>query len=247
MDSDNQLKKPTLVYFLALLFLLAPIGNLFISFAASGVEGWYKPAMLSHFISTVPAFDWLWLILIFVTGILLFRPHKTTWTLAIGVLVFILGLNFYRAANLDYAEMPYLHWHIAISFLVTFSSLIVAFYFRFPYLDRRANWIFPTANRVDARTPVQVVAQDIFDGVTESVSVSGARIRLQRDMGDKTGELRFVDIVFPELKNLKTKAMVVEYKENVLRVKFKELSAKDRTMIMEWLQSQNETNRVKPS
>ena len=243
MDSANQLKKPVLVYFLAILFLLAPIGNLLISFAASGVEGWYQPQILSHFISTVPASDWLWLCLVFVTGILLFWPHKTTWSIAIGVLVFMLCLNVYRAAKLDYEDMPYLHWHLAISFVVTFSSLVVAFYFRFPYLDRRANWIFPTANRVDARTPVQVVAQDIFEGVTESVSVSGARIRLQRDMGVKAGELRFVDVVFPELKNLKTKAMVVEYKENILRVKFKELSAKDRTMIMGWLQSQLETRQ----
>ncbi|MNY76886.1 hypothetical protein D3C86_2166130 [compost metagenome] len=63
-------------------------------------------------------------------------------------------------------------------------------------------------------------------------------------MGVKAGDLRFVDLIFSELKNLKTKAMVVEYRENLLRVKFKELSTKDRTTIMGWLQSQVESKRT---
>ncbi|MNL13796.1 PilZ domain protein [compost metagenome] len=244
MEQATQLKKPTGVIVLAILFILAPLGNLFISFATSGVDGWYQPAILGHFLATVPMLDWLWLAMLLVTGILLLRPHKTSWSIAIITLLLVLGMNVYRAASSEFYGEPVLQWHIAVSVLVTFAGLMTAFYFRFPYLDRRAQWIFPTAHRVTVRTPVQIVAQDIFDGVTESLSVSGARIRLQRDMGVKAGDLRFVDLIFSELKNLKTKAMVVEYRENLLRVKFKELSTKDRTTIMGWLQSQVESKRT---
>jgi hypothetical protein len=171
------------------------------------------------------------------------RAHKTTWSLAIVTLILVLCMNLYRATSGEMGESSFVHWQLAASVLVTLSGLFMTFYFRFPYLDRRSQWLFSTAHRVDVRTPVQIVADDIFDGVTESLSASGARVRLQRDMGGKPGDLRFVDIIFKELKNLKTKALVVEYNENVLRLKFKDISSKDRATLVEWIESHDDTKR----
>ena len=59
--SSAGLKRPTGVYFLAVLFMLAPIGNILISFAGSGVHDWYDPSVFTPFLMSIPALDWVWL------------------------------------------------------------------------------------------------------------------------------------------------------------------------------------------
>ena len=95
-SAQSALKKPIGVYILATLFILAPIGNILISFAGSGVQSWFLPSIFFPFIQSIPALEWLWLGLLFLTGILLFRPHKLTWSLAI----FTLLLDFISSAFL---------------------------------------------------------------------------------------------------------------------------------------------------
>lgn len=238
---QTELKKPTGVYLLAVLFLLAPIGNLLLSFAGSGISNWKDPSVLYSLLQTVSPLDWLWLSLLIVTGILLLRPHKASWSMAIFTLLLVLAINFYRAGSGEFGNVGYAHWQILFSSVATAVVLVMAFYFRFPYLDRRARWFIPAAQRYEIRTPVEVVAQDIFFGITESVSVSGVRVRLQRDMGPIASQIRYMDVIFPEMRNLKVKTLVVQYSDNVLRLKFKELRGKDLTYLKEWLRSQDET------
>lgn len=57
---------------LAILFLLAPIGNIILSFAGSGIKNWYKFDILVPFLLTIPIFEWIWLSFLFGTGLLLF-------------------------------------------------------------------------------------------------------------------------------------------------------------------------------
>ncbi|QDK37844.1 PilZ domain-containing protein [Bdellovibrio sp. NC01] len=238
---QTELKRPIGVYVLAVLFLLAPIGNLLLSFAGSGVKNWSEPSVMWTFLQGVSPLDWLWLSLLIVTGILLLRPHKASWTMAIITLLLVLAINMYRAAVGDLGLGNMARWQVIGSSFATCAVLIMAFYFRFPYLDRRTRWFIPAAQRYEVRTPVEVVAQDIFTGVTESVSVSGVRVRLQRDMGEMATEMRFVDVIFPEVKNVKIKTQVVEYSDNILRLKFKELRSQDLGHLKDWLKSQDET------
>ena len=95
------LKKPKGVYFIAVLFLLSPIGNILISFAGSGIKNWYDFGVIMPFLQSIPALDWVWLGLLFVTGILLFRPHKLSWSIAIFMLILVLCINAYRLFNID--------------------------------------------------------------------------------------------------------------------------------------------------
>lgn len=237
----EQLKRPTGIYLLAILFILAPVGNILLSLWGGGVVGWQHPQQWALALSSVTSLDWLWLGLLFLTGILLLRPHKATWSLAIGTLMLVLFINLYRWGNGEFEQSGALiHGQLFISCLITAFFLLLAFYFRFPYLDRRAQWIFQAAARYEFRTPVDVVAQDIFSGVTESVSLSGARVRLQRDL-DSSQDLRFVDVIFPEVRNIKVKSRVVEYRDNVLRLKFKDLTGRNRTYLQDWLKSRIET------
>lgn len=244
---QDQLKRPTGVYLLAVLFILAPIGNLILSFAGSDYVDWHNPEIILSFLKSVSTLDWVWLGLLFITGLLLLRPHKATWSVAIVSLMLVLFVNVYRWGNGEFSESGlFVHGQLFISCLITAFFLLLAFYFRFPYLDRRAQWLFPAAHRYDFRTRVDVVAQDIFDGVTESISISGARIRLKRDL-DEAQRLRFVDVIFPDIRNMKIKGRVVEYRENVLRLKFKELTERDRVYLQEWFRSQIETTGEKLS
>jgi hypothetical protein len=137
-----QLKKPLGIYFLAVLFLLAPFGNILISFAGSGVVNWYDPTVFVPFLQTIPVWDWAWLILLFLTGILLFKAHKLSWTVAIGTLLLILGINVYRIYFVDTNSIDphFLKIFSVIAVLCTVGVLVISFYFRFPYLDRRTEW-----------------------------------------------------------------------------------------------------------
>jgi hypothetical protein len=242
MTQQIHLKKPTGVLILACLFLIAPFGNLLISFAGSGVKDWYNPSVMFGFVSTVSMLDWCWLSLLFITGLFLLRPHKTSWSLAIITLLVVLGINTYRAYSGTLGRSgDFVKWQLGISFVVTLVVLVIAFYFRFPYLDRRAQWLFPTAHRFEIKTPADVVAQEIFEGVTESLSHSGARILLKRHLEGAAQDLNFVDIIFPAIRNLKIKARIIEYDSNVLRVKFKDMSSRDRAFLSDWIKSQNKT------
>ncbi len=242
---EEQLKRPTGMCLMAILFILAPLGNLLISFVSS--EFVNSQSGFLSFAQSVSNLDWMWLGLLFLTGVLLLRAHKATWTLAIGSLMLVLFINLYRWGNGEFSDSGlFVHGQLFMSCLITAFVLLLAFYFRFPYLDRRAQWLFPAAARYEFRTPVNVVAQDIFEGVTESISASGARVRLQRDLEGSQG-LRFVDVIFPDIRNMKVKSRVVEYRDNVLRLKFKELTERDRLYLQEWLRSQIETGTEKLS
>lgn len=141
-SSMPQLKKPVAIYFLAVLFLLAPIGNIFISFAGSGVANWYDPSVFIPFMQTIPGLDWAWLGLLFVTGLLLFKAHKLSWTIAILTLLLVLSINIYRVYFVDTNSIAphFLKIFSVIAVLCTLGVLVIAFYFRFPYLDRRTEW-----------------------------------------------------------------------------------------------------------
>lgn len=146
--STASLKKPTGVYLIAILFILAPFGNILISFAGSGVNDWYNPNVFVPFVQSIPALDWLWLGLLFITGVLLFRPHKLTWTLAIITLLLVLFINAYRVFNIDQNSInpTFLKVFSVLAIICTLSLLTISAYFRFPYLDRRTKWISDDPN-----------------------------------------------------------------------------------------------------
>lgn len=244
--SEMQLKRPTAVYLLALLFVFAPVGNLLLSFSNSGDPNWYQPAMLMRYLSSVSLIDWSWLGLVFVTGLLLFKPHKTTWTLSLVCLLIVTSINTYRLLTGDFNLMGVgIKTQLSLSILATVGCLAITAYSRFPYLDRRAGWFLTAAHRYHLRTPVSVVAQDIYDGVTSSVSISGVLVHLQRNMEGPSLDLQYVDLIFPEVRNIKVKARVVEYRDNNLRLKFKDLKGANRAYLVDWLQSHNETGTKK--
>lgn len=141
-SSSSQLKKPLGVYVMAIMFILAPLGNILISFLGSGLKNWYEPAIFTALLKTIAPFDWLWLGLLIFTGILLFKQHKLSWTVAIVTLVLVLGVNAVRLFQADpnSIEPHFLKIFSILAVVTTLGVLVIAFYFRFPYIDRRMKW-----------------------------------------------------------------------------------------------------------
>ncbi len=233
--NSTVLKRPTGVYIMAVLFLLAPIGNILISFAGSGVENWYSTGVLLPFLKSVPLLDWLWLSLLFVTGILLFRPHKLTWSLAIFTLLLVLGINAYRLFNVDSNSIDpaFLKAFSVMAILSTLSVLVIAFYFRFPYLDRRTNWL-SNSPRLEVKT------EALVDGVkaeTESVSQTGCRLSFEG--ASKLQKNKMVTLFFPAISKTEVLAEVVEDGDTAARVEFRDPGAFFKQDLDRWLKSRS--------
>lgn len=242
MSSEIQLKRPFGVYLLAILFMLAPIGNLLISFSNSGDPNWLSIEKIQQYSLTVSVIDWAWLGLLFVSGLLLFIQHKTAWTISVISLILVLCINTYRFVTLEQQmQESFFRWQMILAILATMAILVIAFYFRYPYLDRRSQWFFGTQHRIKIKTPVQVLSHDISEGVTETISLSGASIMLKQDIYEKIKDLSYVDIVFNDIRQLRIKSQIIDYFDNHLRVKFEDMTAEDKSDLRAWIeQHQNQ-------
>lgn len=149
----SQLKKPIGIYVMAIMFILAPLGNILISFLGSGLKNWFEPTIFMALLKTVSPFDWFWLGLLFLTGLFLLKQHKLSWTMAIVTLVLVLGVNAIRLFQADpnSIEPHFLKIFSILAVVTTLGVLVIAFYFRFPYIDRRMKWT-STEHNTDRRT-----------------------------------------------------------------------------------------------
>lgn len=214
--NDVGLKKPVGVYILAILFIIAPLGNILISFAGAGVNNWYEPSIFFIFLQSIPMFDWIWLTLLFFAGISLFRPHKLSWSFAIATLLFVLFINAYRMFFADMSSITpqYLKVFSILSLFCTFGVLIIAFYFRFPYLDRRANWI-KNIERFDLKTEAQI---NQVNAMTESVSATGCKIATSQNLNLKSNDQ--VQVVFAEIYPQPVRCVVIDSTDKHVRLEF---------------------------
>lgn len=235
------LKKPIILQILAILFIVAPLGNILISFYGVGSSDWTKPAVFLSWASTIDILDWFWLLLTFSTGILLFIQHKTAWLMAMINLMLILSVNIYRWATtgeLIDVEYSYFQTQIAFSILATLATLGILFYARFPYLDRRSRWLGSVAPRIDIKTLVTVVAQDVYNGFATNISVSGMVVELNKSLSSGPA-MKFVDVIFPDLGNLKIKCRLIQADGMSLRLKFRDLQREDKKRLKDWIRSQS--------
>jgi PilZ domain-containing protein len=231
-------KEPFLVYLLAMVFLLAPVANILVSFARSGMADWYHPAEFVALLRTIPAADWIWLAGTFVSGAALLLRHKSAWLLGVASLVVVLLFNTYRALQLDFSQnVDLIRAQIVFAVFVALSLLIIGLYARYPYLDRRQGWMFPTADRYQIRTPVVVHAALDLTGHTESISTSGLFVRLAAPT-DAVRERTTVTLSLTELPRLKEiETEVVQADRDVLRLRFRGLRWGARGLLEGWLRS----------
>ena len=81
---------------IALVLVLAPLGNLGLSFSGSMVANWYYPDVLLPFLKTVPLYEWGWLALLVVGGICLLFPKPAALNFSVFCVALVSGLGIYR-------------------------------------------------------------------------------------------------------------------------------------------------------
>ncbi len=232
------LKRSLFLHIVAFSFIFAPLGNIIISFYGTGRTDWTHPQVFILWLQTIPSFDWFWLILTFVTGILLLVQHKTSWAMAVFNLFLILFVTIYRwfttgeLIDVDYA---YFQAQTAVSVLITLLGCGVIFYFRFPYLDRRTSWFSSYAlPRFDIKTDVTLMGQDVFNGRTNNLSLSGALVELDKPLGP-SAKMRVIDMIFVEIKNLKVECQIISHNGTQVRLKFRGLKGEARQQLQKWI------------
>ena len=129
-------------------------------------------------------------------------------------------------------------WEIQVFFslFLSVSVIILLFYARYPYLDRRQGWVRRAADRYDLKVPVRIVGDGIYLGETESLSLSGCRIQVGRPWG-RADRLRFVELVFPDCEGIRIKAQVVGVQDSVIRLKFRDFLMGHGTDFHNWVES----------
>ena len=255
--TTTTLKKPIGVYALAVLFLLAPIGNIFISFAGSGLQNWFEPSVFFALTQSIPLLDWVWLSLLFATGILLFRPHKLSWSIAIVTLIVVLLMNAFRlySADTNSIDPMFLKVFSVLAILCTLSVLVIAFYFRFPYLDRRSRWVSSQPNS-DRRSAVRFTEIDRRDDLskdanffnirtavncsgakayTESLSESGCRVSFDQSCTFKKQDT--VTLKFSEISSFEVTGVIIDHLEFGARIEFTNIKPDFKQDLSRWLKA----------
>lgn len=156
---------PWPIYALAACFILAPLGNTVISMINAGVADWYLPSSILQWFRQMPWVVYIWISLSIAAGIGLLIPRRLTWALSIVAIVFSIGMSIYtRAHN---------HSHFfGLTSVSNLGILVVIYYFRFPYLDRR-EWWWGISPRYRCELAVRV---GDFAARVSNISRSGALI-----------------------------------------------------------------------
>jgi hypothetical protein len=165
--------------------------------------------------------------------------HKSAWLIAVTSLIVVLLSNAYRGFTLPELSqnVDLVRAQIAYSVLATLSILVIGFYARYPYLDRRQQWVFPTACRYDVKTAVVIHTGGDLAGLTESISSAGLFIRLARATDVLNGKTD-VQITLTDLPWLEgIHAEVVQFDRDILRLRFRHFGWGARGSLEAWLRS----------
>jgi hypothetical protein len=179
-------------------------------------------------------FQW---VLIVGAALSLVIRHKSAWALGLIFMVsFVISMikdRYWPSAELD----PMLG---TAKFLGAMAGLYVIvllmYFFRYPYLDRRQKWFGPTANRFHIQIPVLINGSIAAD--TSDLSYTGAKITL-KDEAENIQKGDRLSLQIPEIADLVCQGEVIAKDSAVLRVKFDKIDSDSREILRQWLLSQD--------
>lgn len=179
-------------------------------------------------------FQW---VLIIGASLSLLIHHKSAWVVGLLFMFCFVGSmvrdRFWPTEELD----PLLG---TAKFLGAMAGLyvivVVMYFFRYPYLDRRQKWFAPTADRFEVQIPVLINGS--IAGDTSDLSYTGARITL-KDQGDNIQMGDRLSLQIPEIADLVCQGEVIAKDSGVLRVKFDKIDSDSKEILRQWLLSQD--------
>lgn len=229
--------RPKALRYIGCFFIVAPFFNLFLTYFLGNMSG-YSWSSFQGFMAGIGWLEWLWLLLMATSGFLLLVSHKSALLLATITILIVVAINTSFFLEPEGSELIEMSRGIQIFFSVLLGvcAFVVLFYSRYPTFDYRQGWLKPRADRFDIRVPVRIVGDEVHIVETESLSLSGCRIRLDRAWG-RSDRIRFVEIVFPDCEGIRIKAQVVGADQFVLRLKFRDFVLGQRNEFKDWVQS----------
>ncbi len=245
MTKQNEIKKPWGLQLLIYAFLIAPFGNIALTAAVLGITDWYKPHVYIQILANIQTLDYLWLGLIFTSGVLLTARHKTAWLVAISALSATVLINLRNLFELFHSNSAstFAVSQVFLSLVATSAVGVIFFYFRYPYLDRRAT-LFGFAGRVDVKIPSVIhFSSESLQTKCESVSITGARFKI-KDSDTKHPENESLSVQF-SAEELEIKAHVVQHSDGVLRVKFVNMTSVQKSKLIRMVKKHRHVGQKK--
>lgn len=228
-ETPLALKKPYLVYVLAICFMLAPFGNLIIALYSSGIPQWYSPVIWWKLFVSQSVADMIILSSILLAGCALTIQKKSSWFIAVAVLLIVTINNlFFMETAPDQALSP---WYVPL--ILNTPILVVLFFFRYPYLDKRDHILSGTHNRFIVEFPV-LFPEWKLEGKMESLSKSGCFVVSDTDLTEKAEAGDVIDMTW---ESLPVKATVVYAKQKGLGLRFQKPSGDFKAKIREVIKS----------
>lgn len=176
-----------------------------------------------------------WVLIVGAALSLLIR-HKSAWALGLVFMgLFVASMvkdRFWPSEELD----PLLGTAKFLGAMAGLYVIIVMMYFfRYPYLDRRQKWFGPTADRFEVQIPVLINGS--INGDTSDLSYTGAKITL-KDQGDNIQKGDRLSLQIPDIADLVCQGEVIAKDSAILRVKFDKIDSDSREILRQWLLSQ---------
>lgn len=139
---------------MAILFVLAPLGNFLFGLYSLGYRRWPDNADLRSLLASVPPFAWILQTCVMATGVALLFVRRGSLLLATVTLSLMTLYNLARFR--DFSVIGSLN--LAVLILATLGVLAALYLtdFRKPYLNPRVRW-WETAQRFRAEIPVTVI------------------------------------------------------------------------------------------
>ena len=178
-----------------------------------------------------------WVLVIGAALSLLIR-HKSAWALGlIFMALFVASMVKDRFWPADGEVDPMLG---TAKFLGAMAGLyvivVMMYFFRYPYLDRRQKWFAPTADRFLVQIPVLINGSIMAD--TSDLSYTGVKLSL-KDSADNIQKGDRLSIQIPEIADLVCQGEVIAKDSSILRVKFDKIDSASSEILRQWLLSQD--------
>lgn len=164
--------------------------------------------------------DWIWSIACVLSGILLLIRLKIAWIISIVQIVLVALINLYQFFMTLNQEVSVQYNFQFLFSLVTLSGvLLIAYYYRYPYLDRRDTILYGVADRYQVN--FDTVVNEKIRGKTLSASISGFLIEMEQAADLSKDATHFISI--PELGIHHVEVSIIDLNGVRLRVRFKKL------------------------
>lgn len=176
-------------------------------------------------------FNWISWILLSAAGMSLLVRHKTAWIFSnILCFLFMIATGVSISQDFDSTEQVLNIAKVVDCFLVIVIVGVVAYYFRFPYLDRRQGWLAPTADRTEATMPLVLGPVEV---TTVDLSYTGAQVLNTSSHVFTVGEK--VPFQIEEIGDIRGTAKIIAIHEQSVRIQFEGLTSTQSSLLQQWL------------